>query len=446
MFDRLSENKWYAPLVREALARGHEVEAWVNHRDISKTTKWYEFPDPAQFPIFLEGKSPTFRIFKSPEELAKLGTESGARLVFSANPLFYPKPANQIRAHAVSCFYESLNAVKAADLNTFDYIFFNTAHWIEMGKTFYRLAGQMEAGGSLERELTAKWVSTGTPQFDHFAYCRPEEIRRRYGIPEGKKVVTAIAFEANTIYWAQGIFLEPRLWKRLWNWLILPFSHYGIYSKLGRAKIFYLLARSIPERFRYFWATLFSVSEIQMMRAVREFCDRNDAIFLLKARKKHPLSAHHREIPDIVVQEDVTYFPGTIFEILSVSDLMLTIYSTAATEAAAAGVPVVNLIPPFGISYSRDQLDLMYRDQVKEREAANAAVFYNPNSDNVFNAQGVTRSWDINEAARELPKMRLGDFSVDPQAYEKYLRHFINESEEPAYRRILDFLEAKVKA
>lgn len=436
----MNDGKILLPLIESALKRGHEVECWLDQRDISQTTKWYEFPEVERFPPFRAGMRPTFRIYVGIEQLEKMLFATDARLLFSIHPPKCDKPPQQTWAHVVPSLLDSIGGLPAAEFDRFDIAFFNSQYWIDEGIEFYDLAEKLRSRTNLELSFRKKWKVTGTTQFDHIFYCDRDAIRIKLGLPPGKKIVTVFAFETNFTYWSQRIFLESRLWKRLWSVLIAPFSFPGIFSKIGKAKIWQMLGRSIRERPEWLWQSLTSASELETMRAIRIFCDRNDALLVLKARRKHNLSPHHHELSDIVLEEDREYLPSTSFQVLSVSDLMITLYSTAAVEAATCGVPTLNLVPPKNVLYTRDQCDLMFLHKAPDFNKANLR-FYQHNSGGVFNFPGVVESWTVNEAVKRLPTAKLGDFKLDPEARKAYMLKYVAPAAGPSAERILDQVE-----
>lgn len=442
IFYRLGDNKWHAPLLREALLRGHKVEIWLDQHDISKTTKWYEFPDFAKFPEFLPGHKPEVRVFYDAAGLVELSRQSSAQVVITPMLPVEGRNPKQIWAHVISCLFEPLNVFKAKDALRFDYVFFNTDYWVEQGIRYYEIMKQLERGSIMEAELRKRFVATGSSQFDHFPFTDREAERRALGVPDGKKVVTLIALEVNAVYWAHRIFLEPKIWKRIFSWLVLPFSYAQIFSKIGRAKIIKVSFISLWDRVRMFWATFFSASDVSAMMAVRKFCDHNGYFFILKARKKHPLLPHHYAIPDHVIEEDTQFFPATAFRVMAATDMLITMYSAAGYEASSARIPMLNFVPPFGISYSRGQFELAYREFSRERELANELLLYHPTEGGVFNFPGVNQSWSVNRAVRELPGKTIADFPVDPTAHHAFMEKYISPGGGgPSAPRILDFLE-----
>ena len=73
------------------------------------------------------------------------------------------------------------------------------------------------------------------------------------------------------------------------------------------------------------------------MRAMREFCDRQDGCLVLKGRVKKPISEATCALADLVLYDE-TFHPTTMTELLSVSELLVTHFSMAVFEAMNIGV------------------------------------------------------------------------------------------------------------
>lgn len=440
IFNKLNHNKWYAPLIREALNRGLDVEVWADQRDVSGSTKWYEFPEISKFPTFHPTRAPVFRTFKSLNELGALGAVSDAQVIFSHHPPHFKKKHGQMWAHMVTSMFDSYCGMPATAMDQFDVVFYNTPHWLEKGLLYYKIVGQMEHGSALEQSLRKKWVSTGTTQFDHFALCNSAEIKKKRGIPQGVPVVTVYAFETTASFWAQRIFHEGSLFKRILNWLGLPLTYPYMFSKIGRSKFFMLLFKSLKERPALLKEVFTTPSEKDVLRAIEKFCKNNGYFLLIKTRKKNPLKDFHREIADMVIEEDKDLYPFTSAEILTASDMLVTFYSSAGVEAGFRGIPVLNLKPANRRFFIRDQYYLIYRERPSERGAAEEAVFYNDDEGTAFNFSGVSRTWTVNEVVKALPQMKIEDFKINEIAHKQFIKKFVCEGELESAGRVLDGL------
>lgn len=443
VFRRLNDNKVMAPVIHEALNRGHQVEAWLDQRDISQSTKWYEYPDAAKMPRYHPTLQPHFRTFLGSTELGPMLAKSDADWHFFQSHPEVPKPPGKRWAHVVSCFYDTLCGTKMRDFGDYDVTFFNTQHWIEAGIRYYEITEELKRGGAEELNFRKTWLTTGTTQFDQFKFCDRNKIRSQLGLLPSDKVVIVFAFELTPTFWCQKIFREHRLWRRLWNVLVMPASYPHFRSKLGLKRLPILLWRSLVEKPELIWQALTSASELEVLRAIRAFCDKNGMKFVLKARKKHPLDDYYHEYPDVVVSEDRDYFPNTASQVIAASDLLMTFFSTAAAEAAANGVPSLNFVPPKLKFYTLQMLDLIYRKKARENAASAAELYYNVDPETVFNFPGVVQSWSVNRVRDELMRASASDFALDPARHAEFLRKFVYPAGRESASSILSALESR---
>lgn len=436
---RMGENKSYAPLMHEALKRGWPVEVWIDQHDISKTTKWYEFPEIKLFPDFggLRDKI-EFKAFVNQAEYLSVAAASQARIVFSEYPPEFEKPAGQKWMHVISCLYDSQCAIPAHRFSFFDTVFANSRYWVDEGIEYYRILGQLTP--ELEQRFRSTWVITGTPQFDHSVSCDRQIIREKLGIPEGKGVVTVFAFEMNTSYWSSRIFLEDSRLMRLWHLLRLPFSYPNFVSRIGLAKLVPLTLRSLWDRLRYLPAAVTSASEKETMEAIRAFCDHNNAVLVMKARRKHPLLPHQKSLPDVLLDRDTEFYPFTGAQAIAAADLMITFFSTAAAESVAGGVPVINLLPPQDGYYTSGQFETLFREGAKEIEIGYRR-FYNSDPGGVFGYPGAVTSRRVNEFVKNFPAENLRDFKMDAAAMRAYEEKHLGGKAGEAVIKIMNWVE-----
>lgn len=440
---RLGENKFFAPLIHEALERGHVVELWLDYRDISQTTKWYEFPSEKELPRYHTNFAPICRPFIGDNELSRLGTESDANVVFSVGVIPYKKPEGQKWAHVITSLLDSPCSIPLKNFNEFDVIFFNSAHWIDEIIIFYQNTAPLDFTSEIEKELRHKAIITGTPQFDHFEFCDRKKTLQKAGLAPERKVVTVFAFELNMSFWCQRIFREHRRWMRLLHLIGMPFTYPGIFSRIGLSKLFGLAIRSLYERFSLIREALTCPSELEILEAIREFCDRNDCLLVLKARRKHNLSPHHIRLPDYIVEGDTEYFPATPNQWQFAGDLVITFYSTAAAEAAAGNRPVINLRPRKNTYFSRGLYNLILRDEARTWEITSVRYYQDP-PESTYNFRELIRSWKVDDAIAWFRKTHLDELNFTDKTRRSYMERFIAPESGSSSGRILDFLENRL--
>lgn len=137
------------------------------------------------------------------------------------------------------------------------------------------------------------FVPVGLPVAEHLSWIDRAEVRQTFGIPEGRRVVLYLPYP----------FESAPSW---WGWRYgLPFG-----------------------------------GDRRVVRAVRRFCDRNNALMVVKSRAKNPVRSYTADAADLVMDRDEPGEP-TLLRLLTVSDLMIHPMSTSVTEAEAARVPSV---------------------------------------------------------------------------------------------------------
>ncbi len=440
VYDRLIYSKWFSPLIDEALARGHEVTCFLNHTDVSQTTKWYEFPDPQKLPALRNG-APRLELFKTADELRQLLSNEGPCVVFSMRPPKLTPPPKQIWAHLITSFFDSLIGMPPEELNRFDIILCNTAFWKDECLRYYSRTGRLSEYSPLWAEIQRKIFVTGSSQYDHFSLCDKAATRKKLGIPENKRVVTVYAFDTSATFWSQRIFHVPYLWERLIWVALLPFSYPYIFSSIGKEKFFCRLLKSIKDRPKLFHKAISDHSERDVLRRLKRFCDENGFFLLMKYRKKAPPRGFQAGFADLTIYEDTDYYPYSSAQIVSLSDLQVAFYSSSVAECAFAGTPVISLYPADDHDFFEDNYELLYRVGAKSLADGERETYYNNRAGGVFNYPGVVHGMKIQEFCNADNETLLKKMQVDSLARESYLKKFIQEKSGPRSAAILSVAE-----
>ncbi len=435
VYSRLNMSKWYAPIIQLATQSGIDVECFIDHRDVSGSTKWYEFPDLNRLKEFLP-REVSFLTFKSLSELEGLIDKSSANFLFSLGPIPFGKKNGMKWIHIIPSLHDSFIAFSPEQLAKFDIIFCNSDFWAQNCITYMNLSRGLEPESTLANEIKEKLIPVGSPQYDHFPLCDKYEFKKRMGWPENKKVVTVYAFETSVSFWAQRIFHTTSRWKRLIFLLLGPFAYPRIFSKLGLRKFFEIFVIWLKRFSIHFSQTLFCPSEEEILRAIKDFCVKNDLYFVIKSRKKNPLKAIHKEIGDFVIEEDTDYFPYTSAQVINASDLLISFYSTSAIECAVSGVPYINLSPIQDDLYLGNHYTLQFEHRSNEIENAERTTLYRTGPNTLFNFEGVIWNYEIREFELKFRNLSMQTFSVNNYARAEYIRKFVDPSpqESPAAR------------
>ena len=173
---------------------------------------------------------------------------------------------------------------------------------------------------------------------------------------------------------------------------------------------------------RQAWAR---INEQTLMGAIRTFSQKNDAWLLIKSRKKDPISPSTQAAADQCLYDE-DFYPATILKCFAIADLSIQFNSTGVIEAAACGVPTINIVP--------DPRD--YRDM---RSPVVRDVYQCLHE--LFNFPGVCQSLTIQEAIQRFPVFNLDQFRSNPLRYQLFDKEFIGSGDRIAASRIVTALE-----
>jgi hypothetical protein len=387
------------PAVEEGLRRGWRVECWHDWSQPRGGAKGSEFPDAA--PGMAAG-APDVRTFLGFEDLAArfradspdvivtldapdpaARAASAARwlwLQYSADILFEPTPQGFFDADAVGAY---------------------SASWIDRLEDRYR-----EAGAA--REIHTKMWPVGMPELDAVRRIDPEEVCRRLGLPRDRPIVLYLSFPLASnppTFWLRGVFTPS--------------------TRLGQA------ARMLLARRTEYWPDVRrGFNDRRLVEAVRRFCDRAGAALVIKSRLKDPIPRYALRRADRALY-DLSHYPPTILELLSVASLCIHAYSTTVLEAGYCGVPSLCLAPT----------------DVAMGQAPFASEFvHNLKPGWIYNWPGVAYGVPLREAFDGFRRWSLADFPLERKARGDYVERFLGFDDGRSSGRLLDLAEATVKA
>lgn len=384
-----------APVIDEALRRGYQVEClhdWSHPRHGGKS---YEFPDST--PAFHAG-APEIRTFQGLADLGERFRADSPDVVISLDP-----PSPDVKAGAKAkwlwlqysvdiLFYPSLQGILDADaVGTY------SPHWIGRLEERHRHSG-------LAHEVKRKTVAVGMPELDAARGIDPEEVQQRLGLPAGRPVVLYLPYPLRSnprTFWARQVFAPSTRLEQ------------GARVLLGR-------------RMEYWPHVRNGWNDRGLVKAVREFCDRNGALLVTKEREKDPAPGYLRRVSDRVLGDESSY-PPTILELLRISSLCVHSYSTAAFEAAYCGVPSLCLAP--------DAADMGLRPDVPN-------LVHNGALGGIYNWPGAAYCAPLTEAFDGFRRWRLADFPLDAEARARYVKRFLGFDDGRSAGRLLDAARA----
>jgi hypothetical protein len=387
------------PVVEEALARGHEVNCWHDWSGSRRGAKGSEFPDAV--PPFRSGK-PRMRGFERAEDLAERWRAEPPDAVVSIDP---PAPALRAASKArwlwLQYAADILFQETPAGIVDADALALYSHYWRE------RIEARFPDSG-VSQELRRKARAVGAPELDAVAAIDRDEVRRRLGLPSGRPIVLYLPFPLRSNV--------PTDWLR----------HVHAPSTRLEQGLRMLLAR----RWEYRSHVRNGWNDRRVVQAVRAFCDRNDALLVMKARRKDPVPRYASRLADRVLY-DPSHHPPTILELLSVASLCIHFYSTAVLEAAYCGVPSLCLGPR--------------EDELGPRSFGFGFV-HNGDAGGLYNAPGIAYWRPLVSAFEGLAGWRLADFPLDAGARRRYVERFLGFDDGRASSRLLDALTQLVTA
>ncbi|MEK6624311.1 MAG: CDP-glycerol glycerophosphotransferase family protein, partial [Bdellovibrionota bacterium] len=168
-------------------------------------------------------------------------------------------------------------------------------------------------------EAHSQIVITGCPYHDIGKYLDREKIRLKYGIAPEKRVV---------LYAPVGMNIPDSRARRFW----LKAFFYS--KRFIRLQNYFAKLSFIPQDWR--------VSERNIVDSIREFCDRENAVLIVKGRVKKPISEYINKVADYVFYDE-DFYPSTIIELIKISDLAITHFSSMSFELAHQGVYNINV-------------------------------------------------------------------------------------------------------
>jgi len=404
---RISQYRFFSSAIEEAFNRGWDVECWHDYGHQTTGLKAYQFPTKKGAPIFRNGV-PLFRYFRSQDELNNLPEKTKVDIVFSGDS------GKGLRG-TFSCRYIELQhnaeifwGKSPSQLLSATGIAMYSPWWLDYAVKYYQTAGLLDEPSEVfKRTLQDKTTFVGVPEFDQQATISPEHVREKYGIPKDKKIVCLLPFAAisSVAFWPRRIFLEGSRLKQL-------------------------LQIAYKRRFEYLRHVFDGLDERAFAKSLRAFCDRNDALLVVKSREKTPVYSHLATESDLVLF-DHGHYPATLFELLKISDLTVSFQSNAVFASIAFGVPHYSIRIPVD--------DFFCSDIERDRDSlVRVSNYFNLEPEGPFDFEGVTKATDIPEAIAELPRLEMASFSLDSGRANQYLSKFIGVVDGQSSARLLD--------
>jgi hypothetical protein len=405
---RINYFRFYGPVIDAALQRGWEVECWLRQAKSSTGPKAYLNPTLNDVPTFRHG-SVDVRRYVEKHDCLELIAESSVDAVVSIHHkcFYFSEPTPTCRFVTLQHGLDSFKVASPTDLASSDLLCFYSLFWIDWAASYYAASGQCDPQ-RFRRFLEGKIVCSGFPQLDVLSHIDPAAVRHRWGIPLEQPVVLLLPITLAN---------KPGAWSRL-------FAAHGRLPQTIHLVIGGVLEDwNLVGQYRN-WITG-GWNDHSLTEAIRRFCDHNRAYLIAKGRLKDPIRPHLLAVADKSLYDD-SYYPATILEAMSIADLCIHFYSTAALEAAYAGVPGLCVHRPSPRIKGRAERPIYHQ------------LWCTNWPGNAYNYEGVNRWMTIPQVITELPTMSLADFHVEPGARAEYLQKYVGPADGNASQRVLD--------
>ncbi len=402
-------------IVEAALAAGHTVIAFYQ-AEARGEAKSYQNPSQAIAQAFRDQQPELVRY--APQELARLAAErqldalivqEGYHTLSNAGALgeLATLRRNGTAVFSLTHFFE-VSRLPLEALDHFDLTFFMSEFGIE-------LMFDLNAATPAERaHYRPRMATAGSPTFDQLAGLDRAAARAYFGLPPDRPVVVLAAPVLSPVtLWRWVVWREPALRTRL--------------------------KRAISARRLDFLPQIFSGPSFERcVAAVRAFCDRHNAVLVVKSRLKQDDPPYLIAAADLYLDgADEEYYPlFTMYRLLAAADLVVSAQSMSLVEAVAANIPAVNIHVPFR------EID----EPSRSTYARYLEVLLGSAPNSLMNTPGCMWSQRWQTFPRWLNGKTLADFRLNSTRAEEYRQHYLGMDATPSSQRILNIIHDYLNA
>lgn len=402
----------FGPIIDKALEMGHQVFCFHDYSQPKTGSKGYQFPDINQTPQFNNGKVVSLD-YRAESELIEKCLQNKIRAVISLDFSEVHLPIrNKLKEQGV--FWFALQSGFDTGPNSGKYLsmpdkfFIYSFEWLKWMFEYLKKAGKAKEENFLafENKLQEKIKPVGFWLAEQKMIINPSDIKRKWGIPLDKKVVLFLPFPFNSSidrFWLKYVFGMDNIF------LQLPFAF-------------------ISGKRRFLKQVLRKENDRQLIKALRQFCDKNSAFLLVKSRKKDSVRSYLQKAADKILYDE-SFYPSTIMECMAIADLCLSFYSTAVIEAAISSVPHICIAP--NIQDWKD-IQTVYFQTIFDKMG------------DFFDFPGVSWQLSVAQALEKLAKASFSDFVLDKTQRDKYHQKFIGDLNGGYSSRIIEGIELLV--
>ncbi len=400
--------KFYGPIIVEALRRGWEVACWHDYGAPRTGVKSYLFPDLEKVPSF-GSYIVDYRTYAGEDELRQLVAEAAVEAIISLLPKakLFSSELPAISSRFVTLQSSGLDLFlygSPTELGSSDLICLNSAFWLGWAREYFAAQGKA-ISQQFQSNVVPRVALTGFPELDVVSDIDPAEVRKRWNIPPQKPVVLLLPITLANQHgpWPR-IFAAPNRPLQFLNMILhRGFEHWPLV--------------------KHGW------NDSTLTTAIRRFCDRNDAFLLAKGRRKDPLRPAIVAMADKVLYDE-SYYPATILEAMSISNLCIHFYSTAVFESAFIGC--------YSLCIDRPAVDNTGEVPLYAR------MWRHGRAGHVYNYAGMSSWWRIPIAIGDLSHADLQDFVIDPRMRGAYMEKFLDYDDGRSSKRVLDAIQGLV--
>jgi hypothetical protein len=413
----------YSPFIDYLLANGCEIYIFCDHsqKPSEMGYKASMFPALEKIPVF-KNESKLFT-FENVEELAEIIKSEKIQIIFSVNFTGCMKRLRELLENSqyslifaeLQYFLELL--IFGNDLSKTDAVYLFSQNWLKWWKEYIlnHSTVPVQDRAELFGQIDQKSVITGFPEADQVKDFDKSEIRKKYNIAADKKVVVLMPFP-----WAKHRF--PLIsWSSFWTEII--YKPNNVFIKLAKL-VRYKAWRFLPEIWR-------GVDDLDVMKAIRAFCDKNNAVLVVKGREKNPIPSYIRKMADYVFI-DKSFYPFTTLELMYIADLSIGYWTMGIIESVMAGAPSICLVPKKGHIWPECE-----DNDFGEEFTAKDSGFYN--------FENVVYNEDVTEFSSNFGQKTFADYKICCQDREKFIEKFLGYSDFNACERIYKDLCGRLK-
>lgn len=385
--------RMFAPLIEEMLLRGYDVFCFHDAACPSDGIKGYLYPALSDVPKFLNGK-PIVVFYSGAIGFADTIKRLGIDVVVSLNyynrhvPLHDFAKGFSVKWVAIQYALDQLPYSHLIDCP--DRFFFFSPVWFELARTYNQPNKKTLIGNGVR--------FCGFPELDQIKTIDPARVRSELGIPEGKPVVLYLSF--------QYMMQENQLYSRY------IFTENNLFMKL-------IACLRYPKYFNYF---IHGYNNENVFRAIKRFCERNNAYLLINGRQKSPIPPYIKGDKTIT---NVSFYPADILKCLSIADVCFNFLSTVVLECVPMGVSNICITPELDDIFVNDSIFHHVLDVIPD----------------LLDCGGVTRTMNIKEAVSELPNFDIDQLALNSEKQALWIRRFLTSADSKCSERIVSEIE-----